>query len=498
MVFRDSNSKIKYAFIAFLVIHLFVWSLLPFIRDLLPTDALECVYWGGLFDFGTHKHPPLSGWLAFFFYNLFGKTDFSMYFLGQIFVLGGFIYLFKLGKCFLSETQAALSVMILEGCYAYSYMSIFDGFNPNFILFLIFPAMAYYFYKSINENRLVDWVFLGIFTGFGFLAKYQTLLLLIPMVLYSLIFKNVRKIYKSRGVYVAIIIAFLMFLPHLIWLFNHDFFSFLYFKECEDRYSHVYFGVIKYLEAPFLFLLDQVCAIAGTVFIFVVTRFRFKIPFNFNAETDTLDRYFLIFLGLFPVLLQAFPGLFTGNKIVGTWGYPMVYMVGIMLFYFFPLKPDEKIFKYVTTWVYTAMAIVLTVMVMLFSIEKNYRSRYPYKIISNDMKTIFKANTGKELNYVGGYIEFALPLSVYSDFQPKMILDTYGEPNPWVSQNNIKKCGAIIMVRSLELLPEQIKKLVPYSNLKISEPKEYLFKIYNKFGRERDYIIHYVIVYPKK
>jgi len=64
-------------FIIFLIIHVIVWSTLPFIRDLLPTDAMESIYWGGLFDFGTHKHPPLVGWMAYGFYNLLGKTDFS-------------------------------------------------------------------------------------------------------------------------------------------------------------------------------------------------------------------------------------------------------------------------------------------------------------------------------------------------------------------------------------------------------------------------------------
>ena len=78
-----------------------VWSTLLFIRDLLPTDAMESIYWDGLFDFGTHKHPPLVGWMVYGFYNLLGKTDFSIYLLGQLCVLAGFIYLYKLGKIFL-------------------------------------------------------------------------------------------------------------------------------------------------------------------------------------------------------------------------------------------------------------------------------------------------------------------------------------------------------------------------------------------------------------
>ena len=149
------NNQINKVFVLFILIHVIVWSALCLVRHLLPVDALEGIVWGSYLDFGTHKHPPLAGWLSYFVYN-WGNIDFSLYFMGQICVAVGFVYIYKLGSLFLSRQAAIYAVMVLEGCFSYSYMSIFDGFNPNFLIFITFPAITYYFYLAITKNKLKD------------------------------------------------------------------------------------------------------------------------------------------------------------------------------------------------------------------------------------------------------------------------------------------------------------------------------------------------------
>ena len=118
-IFKNSESKIFYTFLA---VHFIVWAALGLVRTVLSTDALEGIYWGSLADFGTPKHPPFFGWLAYWVYNIF-KSDLSIYFVSQLFILFGFIYIYKLGKFFLDETKSMLGVIILEGCWCYSYSS---------------------------------------------------------------------------------------------------------------------------------------------------------------------------------------------------------------------------------------------------------------------------------------------------------------------------------------------------------------------------------------
>ena len=136
--FKDISFE-KKAFCLFLLIHFIVWTATGLIRTVLPTDALEGIYWGSLHDFGTPKHPPFAGWLTYWIYSVF-KSDFSIYFVSQAFIIGGFYYIYKLGKIFLDEKRAMLSVILLEGCWVYSYITGYYGFNPDVNTSLLIPA----------------------------------------------------------------------------------------------------------------------------------------------------------------------------------------------------------------------------------------------------------------------------------------------------------------------------------------------------------------------
>ena len=123
-------------FILFLLIHLLVWTGVGMIRTVLPTDALEGIYWGSLHDFGTPKHPPLAGWITYLVYFLF-KSDFSIYFVSQLFIIVGFIYIYRIARLFLDEKKSVCSVMLLEGCWVYGYITGYYGFNPDVILLML-------------------------------------------------------------------------------------------------------------------------------------------------------------------------------------------------------------------------------------------------------------------------------------------------------------------------------------------------------------------------
>ena len=171
----------------FLFIHLIIWSCIGLIRVVLPTDSLEGIYWGSLLDFGTPKHPPLAGWITYIVYSLF-KTNFSIYLLSQLFIIIGFIYIYKLAEYFLDSKKAILSVVVLEGCWIYSYITGYYGFNPDTVLLLTLPAISYYFYKSVADNKLSNWCLFGLFSGISFMDKYQTGFVILAIIIWTLIY----------------------------------------------------------------------------------------------------------------------------------------------------------------------------------------------------------------------------------------------------------------------------------------------------------------------
>lgn len=491
----DMTNKLnlKKIFYIFLILHVLVWSTLPLLREIMPIDAMECIYWGGYMDFGTNKHPPLAGWLAYFVYNLLGKTDYSIYLIGQLFILFGFIYIYKLGKIFFDERKAIISTMLMEACFVYTYMGIYDGFNPNFLLLGFLPFLTYYFYKCTHENGIKNWLILGAGYGLAFLGKYQAIMLFLPMFLYLIATKNGREQFKNKGLYAAAFIAFLFLVPHLIWLFNNDFFSFNYFSACEDRYETFYHGWIKYLQAPFMFLIHQFAAIAGVLFVYFTSIVFSKEKLVFDKKLDD-NAVFLVYTGILPILLQTIPGTLSGTYMIPQWGYDLLFMSSILLFYFFPFKLTEKAIKYSLCWVGAAMLITAVVLGIVFTTEKNFANRFPVEQVTKTLKEIYKNETGNDIKYLGGFIELTIPLSLYNN-DYTVVLDTYKHKNPWIDESDIRKTGALVIGRDYSFMDGYITKTAPYLKEK-PEIKDFSFVVKSVVGRERKYDMHYAIVPP--
>jgi len=181
------------------------------------------------------------------------------------------------------------------------------------------------------------------------------------------------------------------------------------------------------------------------------------------------------------------------------WGYEFWFLTGIMLFYFFPIEITKKEFDYTVKASYIVMLIIALAMGTLLSVEKNYRSRYPVSHIFNDMQKFWKTETNAEWKYVGGYLEWSLPLTIYGETHPKCILDTNGHEDPWISETELKNSGALIINRHYDDVIADTKKQLRYlpKDYKI-EPKEYKFFVYNVFGQPREYTIYYLVVPPIK
>ena len=488
--FKNYSHEQKMFFI-FILVNLIVWPLVGMIRLVLPTDSLEGIFWGSLHDFGTPKHPPLAGWLTYLVYTIF-KSDVSIYALSTVFVVTGFTYIYKLGKFFLDDKKALLSAIILEGCWAYTYVISYYGFNPDVILLGLLPIITYYAYKALHEDKNCNWLILGVLVGICFLNKYQTALVVVPIIIWALAFK--REVFKNVFVYISILIAFLIFLPHLLWLIKYDFFPLLYF-EGELAPS----GLIARIATILNFLLLQVAAILGTVVIFLLLKWKQKSKIELKFQLNP-DDWFLLLVGFMPLIIHLLMGTLCGGTMRPRWGYEFLFLSGIILFYFIPTKEISKDdFNFVLKLSYTAMALVAIVMLTLLGVEKNYRSRYPVTTIYNDMMSAWNSKIDTPLKYVGGYIEWTLPLTIYAPTHPTCILDTGGYKNPWIDEEDLKKSGLIIIDRKIDEIKIDFLKSCPYLGKDYPlDIKEYRFKVKNALNMEREYQIYYLIVPPEK
>ena len=90
------TKNINNLFFVFLFIHLLLWVFAPSLTNKnLPLDTIEALAWGSNLDWGFNKHPPFSAFAVEIFYQIFGSNDWAYYLLSQIFVIVGFIAVYK-------------------------------------------------------------------------------------------------------------------------------------------------------------------------------------------------------------------------------------------------------------------------------------------------------------------------------------------------------------------------------------------------------------------
>ena len=71
----NKYGSIKVDLFLFIIIHFLVWSIIPIFRETLPMDTIEAIIWGQNGGWLTNKHPPLSGYVANTFYQIFFQED---------------------------------------------------------------------------------------------------------------------------------------------------------------------------------------------------------------------------------------------------------------------------------------------------------------------------------------------------------------------------------------------------------------------------------------
>ncbi len=482
------KSIYKSNFLSFLIVHFLVWVGVPSLRKSIPLDSIEALTWGRYCGWGTNKHPPLSGFPAEWFYTLFGQNTLGIYVLNQLCVLIGFIYLYKLAKCFLSESKAVLAVMLLEGVIYYGFSA--QEYNVNVVSLALWPLSVYYFYQALQHNKMSSWVLTGIFAGLNMLNKYVGGVQLLCMALYLLFTKQGRSQFKKAGPYVTFVIFLAVIAPHVWWLYQHDFYPFEYLLgRTANQAGSIGAKIWAHIFFPMKFLVSQVLfSLLALAVYFLNYRRGEKEPSEISIE----NKQFLKYLGGVPVLVFAFIALLSGTKLKSMWGFPTLYMLGIMLFAFYPFVVNEKVFKRMVKAIYTVMFLLAAAATTIIFCDKSEKINFPNEKFADDMSYAWRLHTDKPFKYVGGEIWYAANVSVYAKENPRPVAGMKPEHSPWFDKEDILSSGALVIYPNRESFAA-LRQVYP----NVSEVSEYKLEFKNRIGKVKSRTIYYGFLEPK-
>jgi len=308
--------------VAFLFLHIFVWTLVPTLSNLnLPLDTIEALAWGSNLDWGFNKHPPLSAVAVEFVYRAVGPQDWSYYLLSQISIIVAFIYVWKFSEeIFDEKIYSLISLLVLEGIYFYNFTT--PEFNVNLCQLPFWALTVYYFWRSINTNKNFDWLLFGIFSALGFLSKYLFIYLLLALFIYFLL--NLKKNKKLVVKYLlSILISLLILSPHLYWLVQNDFITVVYGF---NRTGLIDSNFMDHFKNPIIFILKQI-GILLPVFIMVFILLK---KFNLKINLTNRKTFFLVSINFIPIFLILMTAILTGAEIRTMWMTPFYLFFGVL------------------------------------------------------------------------------------------------------------------------------------------------------------------------
>lgn len=193
--------------------------------ELLPEEAY---YWNYAqhFNIGYLDHPPMVAWLIWLSTTLLGNTEFAVRIGAYICWLITFIFIFGLTRNLFDKSTAFRAIILL------AILPFFFGtgflMTPDAPLIACWAGSLYFLERVLIGERHTAWWGVGICIGLGMLSKYTIALLAPPTILFLLVDSRSRNWFYSPKLYIAAIVAFLLFSPVIFWNYNHDWASFVF------------------------------------------------------------------------------------------------------------------------------------------------------------------------------------------------------------------------------------------------------------------------------
>jgi 4-amino-4-deoxy-L-arabinose transferase-like glycosyltransferase len=438
----------------FASVHLFIWTLVPsLVRFNLPLDAMEGTTWGQHFALGYDKNPFMNAWLTELAVWLGDKHDWMIYLFSQITVVICFFAIWRLAKKILSPVHALIAVFLLEFVATYNIDSI--DFNDNVLELAFWALMSWFFYVAIKKQKIRDWILVGLFTGCAMMAKYYVVVLLAPMLLFLLLNKEARVSFMRPGLYIAVLVFLVFVLPHVVWLFGHDFITVQYAFARTAAAS----GWQQHVMAPLNFMLPDLEAWILPLIAFGVLFLRGKNPIVIATQQKitSFQWQFLLLMGFGPLIVTMLIPLFSGANLHNGWGAVLMSLWGVVLLALTQPRITKVGFYRFVAFLFTVMFIALVA--YGFSMLKagdTSSATFPGRIMAKSLTQQWHDKYHTKLAYLVGPRFEGGSVAYYSKDRPAVYIDANNKVSFWIDEKDLKQKGAVF----LWLKDKAIKKTV--------------------------------------
>lgn len=320
---------------------------------LIPLSADEAYYWvwSQKPQLSYFDHPPMVSWLFYlghFLEPFLHAVRWPAVILGHG-ILGLWFYLFK-DKIPTEKFKIWIYLVLFSPILGFGSLIV----TPDLPVLFFWTLSMVFVVKSLEQQKLSSYLFLGAALGLGFCSKYH-IVLFVPCLIAYLFFEKKWKRVRWDGVILTLIVGLIFSLPVILWNFQNNFASFEFqLKHGLDKGGYELEWTVSYLLGQILIVFPLVLWAA----------IKAKVPANLK---------WLIYFGWGPLLfflLTSFRALVEAN-------WPMIGYPAILTVALFHPKIQSWLKIYISFWGFVFALIIATLFVPSFR-KINEKIEEPY------------------------------------------------------------------------------------------------------------------------
>lgn len=449
---RPISARAARYFWLFAAAHLVVWTLLRSLtQPNAPLDVVEMAYWGHEWQLGYAKHPPLAAWVTEAVLALSGGAVWTVYLVAQLAMIACFWAAWRLGREMLAPGAALLAAALLECSLYYNFTT--SELNNNIALYPFWALAALFFYRALATGALASWGATGACVGLGLLAKYSMGMLVLPMLAFMLVEPTARRHWSRPGPYLALLVALVLFAPHLYWASQHRFPG---IQSALDRaQSDGELG--SRLVDGLAFARDQLPALLPMLVVLLPltgTRWRLR-------RLDPPDRFrrdFLVAMGLGPFAAHLVLAVALDLRLRSMYGSQLWTFTGVLLIFCLALRPEPARWRRAAIGCAVVAGAMVAAAVAYDTVwpyirGEPMRIHFPGRELAASVDGAWRQRYDRPLRLVAGEWWLAGNVALYVRPRPHV----YGgglnpdtpEPsprhNPWTGDEALRREGGIIL-----------------------------------------------------
>ncbi|MFZ0607257.1 MAG: glycosyltransferase family 39 protein [Xanthobacteraceae bacterium] len=431
-----------------------VWIAVPALFYSAPPSGLaQLLAIGHELRFDAGVGPPLAYWLAEIAFRAAGIV--GVYVLAQACVVTTYWCVYALGRAIVGPSHAAMAVLLMVGVALLTVPS--PDFGPPILAMALWSMVLLHYWRAMKGERRA-WYWAGIAAALLLCTSDAALLLLGALLIFTAVTERGRAALNTVEPWIAALglVAFLFL--HLVWLGGMGDALTATLDRLRDS------DIAGVNAALWLRLLAAlILAHAGLAILLVLAggwpRARAApAPPLPRSPVDPLAATYVKTFALFPGLLATIAAVVLGQTAPIGGAAPLVVLSGLALV----VAAGDSIALYHQrilgfTWTGLQIAPALFVPILIVALPwaagMDLRVAQPANAMGRFFADSFQRRTGQPLAVVTGDPRLAALIALAAPSRPSVFFDADPARSPWVTADDIRKKGAVVVWLSADTTP---------------------------------------------